>query len=528
MPFNPPHLDYHGLAPEIIVTLTLAVVLVADLFLDRSRKWLLSNLAAFGLVCAMAPILSLALSSTDVRSMAGGAYVVDNFALVLKGLFLGVGFVVLLMSINYVDEGDYYEGEFYFLLLCSLLGMMVMASARDLITIFVALETLSIPAYLLAAWRKRDDKSNEAGLKYYLMGVFASGVMLYGMSLIFGVTGSTVLTEISQKLGNDHSAIVTLGVVFCVIGFAFKVSAVPFHTWAPDTYEGAPTPVTAFLSVLSKAAGFVAIIELVYVGFFGQHDVWQPMFWALAAASMTVGNLVALRQTNIVRLFAYSSIAQGGYIIAPLAVATLANRNDDLSAIVVYLLAYGAMNLGAFAVILAVARKTRSGEISSYGGLFEYAPGLAVLMTAGGVGTVAGSLAARFKGAWEWRRAYQVGLGCMAFDLLACAMLPSFWLLLPVFVIGGFGNGFALVHDRLLLSHAAPESMHGRLFALQKACTSGAFAISFLSAGAMIAFGGVQIAFLAAGIGLLCVIVAVSPRLRAAWPTPAPPAPSPA
>jgi MFS family permease len=157
--------------------------------------------------------------------------------------------------------------------------------------------------------------------------------------------------------------------------------------------------------------------------------------------------------------------------------------------------------------------------------------GLAVLMTAGGVGTVAGSLAARFKFAWEWRRAYQVGLGCMAFDLIACAMLPSFWLLLPVFVIGGFGNGFALVHDRLLLSHAAPDSMHGRLFALQKACTSGAFAISFLSAGAMIAFGGVQIAFLCAGIALIGVIAMVTPRLRAAWPAPGPeaePAPSPA
>jgi MFS family permease len=154
--------------------------------------------------------------------------------------------------------------------------------------------------------------------------------------------------------------------------------------------------------------------------------------------------------------------------------------------------------------------------------------GLAVLMTAGGIGTVAGSLAARFKGAWEWRRAYQVGLGCMAFDLLACAALPSFYLLVPVFIIGGFGNGFALVHDRLLLSHATPDGMHGRLFALQKACTSGAFAISFLSAGAMIAFGGVQIAFLVAGIGLLAVIVAVSPRLRASWPAPAEPAPSPA
>jgi MFS family permease len=148
--------------------------------------------------------------------------------------------------------------------------------------------------------------------------------------------------------------------------------------------------------------------------------------------------------------------------------------------------------------------------------------GLAMLMTAGGVGTVAGSLAARFRLAWEWRRAYQVGLACMAFDLLACAVLPSFWLLLPVFVVGGFGNGFALVHDRLLLARAAPDSMHGRLFALQKACTSGAFAVSFLCAGAMIAFGGVQIAFLCAGIALVGVIAAVSPRLRAAWPAPAP------
>jgi hypothetical protein len=148
--------------------------------------------------------------------------------------------------------------------------------------------------------------------------------------------------------------------------------------------------------------------------------------------------------------------------------------------------------------------------------------GLAMLMAAGGLGTVAGSLAARFKVAWEWRRAYQVGLACMAFDLLACAALPSFWILLPIFVLGGFGNGFALVHDRLLLSHAAPESLHGRVFALQKACTSFAFAASFLGAGAMIAFGGVQIAFLCGGVGLVAVMIAVSPRLRATWPAPAP------
>ncbi len=386
MPFNPPSLDYHALAPEIILTLVLAVVLVADLFLDQSRKWLLSNLAAFGLVAAMVPILSLALSDNDVRSLVGGAYVVDNFALVLKALFLGTGFVVLLMSINYVEDGDYYQGEFYFLLLCSLLGMVVMSSSRDLITIFVALETLSIPAYMLAGWRKRDLKSNEASLKYYLLGVLASAVMLYGMSLIYGFTGTTVLTEIGEQMNGSAASqpLVTMAIVFIIVGFAFKVSAVPFHSWAPDTYEGAPTPVTAFLSVASKTGGFVALLQLIYVGFFGRDDVWGPMFGILAALTMTVGNLVALRQTNIVRMLAYSSIAQAGYILVPFAIAGSNNgaaAQSAFTASVVYLLVYAAMNLGVFAIVIAVARKTRSGEISSYGGLYEYAPGLAVLMT---------------------------------------------------------------------------------------------------------------------------------------------------
>ena len=386
MPFNPPYLDYHALAPEIIVTLVLCTVLVADLFLDRSRKWLLSNIAAFGLVMAMIPVISLALSGDDVRSFAGGAYVADNFALVFKALFLAVAFVVLLMSINYVEEGDYYEGEFYFLLLCSLLGMVVMSSSRDLITIFVALETLSIPAYILAGWRKRDLKSNEASLKYYLLGVLASAVMLYGMSLIYGFTGTTLLSEIGDQLagGAAEQPLVTMAILFVIVGFAFKVSAVPFHAWAPDTYEGAPTPVTAFLSVASKTGGFVALLQLVFVGFFGRDDVWGPLFGILAALTMTVGNLVALRQTNIVRMLAYSSIAQAGYILVPLAIAGSnegAAGDTAMTAAIVYLLVYAAMNLGAFAIVMAVARKTRSGEIASYGGLYEYAPGLAVLMT---------------------------------------------------------------------------------------------------------------------------------------------------
>lgn len=386
-PFLRPTIDFHAFAPEIVLVVTLVVVLLVDLiFADRGR-WATSSIAGIGLLAALVPVLTLAVDGSD-RLLFGGAYVVDNFALVMKGLFLLSGYVTILLSSRYIAEGDYYEGEYYFMLLSSLLGMVVMGSARDLISIFVALELLSIPAYLLAGWRKRDLRGNEASLKYYLLGVFASAVMLYGMSLLFGVTGSTVLTDIGAATagGDGATPIVVVGILFAAIGFAFKVSAVPFHTWAPDTYEGAPTPITAYLSVASKAAGFVALLQLVFIAFLGRSDVWGPLFWVLAVITMTVGNLIALRQTNVVRLLAYSSVAQAGFILAPFAVAgdLDGSSGGPLSAIgpvVTYLLIYAAMNFGAFAVVLVVARKTRSGELASYGGLFEYAPGLAVLMT---------------------------------------------------------------------------------------------------------------------------------------------------
>jgi NADH-quinone oxidoreductase subunit N len=326
----------------------------------------------------------LAVSDINVRSLFDGRYVVDEFALTLKALFLIAGYVVVLLSQNHVEEGDYYQGEYYTLLLTSVAGMVMMASSRDLVSIFVSLEMLSIPGYMLAAWRKRDRKSNEAGIKYYLLGVFASAIMLYGMSLLYGVTNSTLLSDIGRELTvkGQFGGVQALAITFTLIGFAFKVSAVPFHSWAPDTYEGAPLPVTAFLSVASKAAGFVALVTLIYVGFPQAQDVWQPLLWVLAAITMTVGNLLALRQTNIVRMLAYSSISQGGFILMPLAVAGTGDAaGPALQSVVVYLIVYAAMNLGMFAVVIAASRTTRSGEISSFGGLFSYAPGLGVLMT---------------------------------------------------------------------------------------------------------------------------------------------------
>ena len=360
-----PHVDFHALAPEIVLTATIVVVLLVDLLTDRKR-WQTSRLASLGVLAALIPVVTLAADGTN-RSMFGGAYVVDNYALAFKGFFLVVAYVTMLMSFDYIGDGDYYQGEFYVLLLTSVLGMTVMASARDLISIFVALETITIPTFVLAGWRKHDTKSNEAAIKYFLIGVLSSAVMLYGMSLVYGLTnGSTLLTDIFHygRTPTPRPLLRGRRSSSPSSGFAFKVSAVPFHFWAPDTYEGAPTPVTAFLSVASKAGGFVALLTIIRFGFFPSGDSWQPVLWVLAAASMTLGNLAALRQTNIVRMLAYSSIAQGGFILVPLAVAgdVGGTQLGVRQAVVIYLLIYAAMNLGAFAAVIAAARRTRSGR----------------------------------------------------------------------------------------------------------------------------------------------------------------------
>ena len=381
--WSAPVIDYHALAPEIVLAGGIVLLLLVDLFVSDAKKWILTPLASFTVLGSFIPVLTLALSDEGTRAMFDGRYVVDDFSLVLKGLFLLSAYVVVLLTADHLREGDYYQGEYWFLMLSSLLGMVMITSSRDLVSVFVALEFLSIPAYMLAAWRKRDLLSNEAGIKYYLLGVFASAVLLYGMSLLYGISNSTLLVDIGGALTDDVSALGAMAVLFVLVGFAFKISAVPFHTWAPDTYQGAPTPVTAFLSVASKAAGFVGILTVVFVAFPDSSDVWHPMFWILSVLTMTLGNVMALKQSNIVRMLAYSSVAQGGFILMPLAVAGVSTdvADSSLRAVVTYLLVYAATNLGVFAVVIVVARKTRSGEISSYGGLFSYAPGLAVLMT---------------------------------------------------------------------------------------------------------------------------------------------------
>ena len=378
-----PHVDFHAIAPELVLTATILVVLIADLIWPDRSRFTSSRIASVGVLAALIPVITLAADGAD-RVMFGGAFVVDAYALAFQGFFLVVAYVVLLMSSDYISDGDYHQAEFYFLMLTSVLGMLAMASARDLISIFVALETITIPTFVLAGWRKHDSKSNEAMIKYFIIGVLSSAIMLYGMSIVFGETGgSTLLSDISRHIRvHGTSTLLAVAIFLTIGGFAFKVSAVPFHFWTPDTYEGAPTPVTAFLSTASKAGGFVALLTIVAYGFFPAQDSWEPVLWVLAAASIIYGNLVALRQTNIVRMLAYSSIAQGGFILVPLAVAGDGDAaGASFQAVLIYLFIYAAMNLGAFAVVIAVARRTGSAEIDSYAGLGQSGPGLAITLT---------------------------------------------------------------------------------------------------------------------------------------------------
>ncbi len=373
--------DYLALAPELVVVATMLVVFVLDLVLTRPNKYWTATAAVAGIAFAAIPLVFLAVDGTT-RSMFDGSYVVDEFSLVLKGLFIVSGYIVLLLSHHYIESERFYQGEYYFLLLASILGSLVMASSRDLIILFIGLELTTGPLYLLAGWRKGDAKSNEASLKYFILGVLSTAILLWGMSLLYGLTGEVTfsgLAAASQGMESEPAMIVA--VLFVILGFAFKISAAPFHFWAPDTYEGAPTPITAYLSVSSKAAGFVAMLLVMYLALPDLSEIWAPALWVLAALSMIVGNFSALRQDNIVRLLAYSSIAQAGFMLVPFAAAAVSGTDlqEGFSATLIYLVIYALMNLGAFAVVIAASNLVGSGQISRWAGLGRRDPRLGVL-----------------------------------------------------------------------------------------------------------------------------------------------------
>ncbi|MEO8293144.1 MAG: NADH-quinone oxidoreductase subunit N [Actinomycetota bacterium] len=377
-------IDYHAILPELILSGTILLVLVVDVFLPARRKWMSMPVGLAGVLATLGAVLSLL---GETRSTFGGMFVVDNFAILFKLFFLTVAVVVLLLSLRYFREGGFYQGEYYFLLLTSFLGCILMPSSRDLLMLFISLELVSAPGFLMAAFRKNDPRGNEGGLKFFLIGVLSTAVMLYGMSIVYGLTGTTRLAGIGRALatvGAGQESLVWASILFIVAGFAFKVSAVPFQFWSPDTYEGSPVPVAAFLAVASSASGFAGLLQLMFVAFPAQADFWTPIFAALSIATMTIGNLVALQQRQVVRLLAYSGIAQTGYILLPFALvgASAAVDGAAFSAAVTYILLYGVMNLGAFAVVIAVSRRSPGLLIGDFAGLARRAPLLAVGMTA--------------------------------------------------------------------------------------------------------------------------------------------------
>ena len=375
--------DYHAILPVLILSGTIVLVLVADAFLPRRASWGAMPIGLAGVAAAL--IATLTLIGED-RSTFGGHYVVDAFTVLFQTLFLSVAVVVLSMSLRYFREGGFYQGEYYFLLLTAFLGCVLMPASRDLLMLFISLELVSAPGFLMAAFRKGDIRGNEGGIKFFIIGVLSTAVMLYGMSLIIGLTGATRLDEVAaglSGLAGAQRALADASILFVIVGFAFKVSAVPFQFWAPDTYEGSPVPVAAFLAVASKAAGFAGLLQLMFVAFVGEWEFWVPMFAVLSVLTMTLGNLVALKQSQVVRLLAYSGIAQAGYMLLPFALVSAdADVNASaFSAAVAYILIYAIMNLGAFAVTTAVSRRHPRLLISDFAGLARTAPILAVGMT---------------------------------------------------------------------------------------------------------------------------------------------------
>jgi NADH-quinone oxidoreductase subunit N len=363
-------IDFHAILPELVLAGTAVLVLVVDLFLERAK-------AAAGALASLAP--------GGTRTTFGGSFVVDNYALLFKALFLGSLLLVLLMSNRYVDAGTYYQGEFYFLVLSSFVGMLLMPSSRDLLMLFLSLEIVSATGFIAAGFRKGDPRSNEGALKFLLIGVLSTAVMLFGMSLVYGLTGSLQLGQIAARLQAAGGQPVAVMSVFLVVtGFAFKVSAAPFHFWAPDTYEGSPVPVAAYLSVASKAAGFAGLLQVTFVAFPSYARYWAPAFAVLAAFTMLVGNVIALAQTNMVRLLAYSSVAQAGYMLVPFAVGNSGApdaRSKAFQAVLIYLLYYGITNLGAFAVVTLVSQRQPANLLADYDGLGRRSPVLAGAMT---------------------------------------------------------------------------------------------------------------------------------------------------
>src|SRR5215475_8441704 len=342
--------DFYYILPELVLTGGALIVLIADVLLPRGSK----ALGWITLVVIGATLASLTPFATTHVEVAHGLLAVDRFALFFKILFLAAAAMTVLMSMKYLEIERVSPGEYYFLILCATLGMMILAGGIDLISIFIGLETMTVSFYILAGFIKPNPRSNEAAVKYFLLGAFSVGILLYGMSLMYGLSGTTGLRAMATVfVGQERDLRLVLAVILVVAGVGFKIAAVPFHMWAPDVYEGAPTPVTAFLSVGSKAASFAMLLRIFLEGLPSMSADWRLLFWVLSVLTMTVGNIAAVTQSNVKRMLAYSSIAHAGYLL----MGIVAGTSRGVTATLVYLLIYSFMQLGAFAIVVLLRRR---------------------------------------------------------------------------------------------------------------------------------------------------------------------------
>ena len=381
--------DFTLFLPEFMVTGLAFLVLAADLTLPANRKGILPYIAAAGLAAILA--FSLIDLGDQEGSIYDGLLVVDDYALFFKAFFLVLGIVVVLSSVEYVKRHLEYPGEYYGILLFTVVAMMLLAASRELLTAYISLELLSFGLYVLVAYDRYNPKSNEGGTKYILLGALSSAFLLYGISQIYGLLGTTRFDGISEALAaiSDMSPGLMVGLVMIVAGLGFKVAAVPFHMWAPDAYEGAPIPITAYLAVGSKAAAFALILRLFSEAFIPAAADWQVIIVILAALTMVVGNLGALVQTNIKRLLAYSSIGHVGYLLMGVAALVAVDSEDRVSTelshlasngVMFHLAAYGITNMAAFLSVSAIFNVTGSEEISSLAGFGRRSPIAALVM----------------------------------------------------------------------------------------------------------------------------------------------------
>jgi NADH-quinone oxidoreductase subunit N len=373
--------DLLSILPLLIVAGWATILLIVDLFIPSDRKSVTASLAALGLVAAVVAVM---LNFGQSRSLFGGMLLLDGFSSFLQILFLGAGLIAIAQAFDYLRRREIERGEYYVLLMFSISGMMLMSMAGDLIVIFIALELLSIPLYVLSGFARPQPVSEEAALKYFILGAFASGFMVYGIALIFGATATTslagVFSAIVASAGIPTLALV--GSALLVVGLGFKVAAVPFHMWTPDVYVGAPSSVTAFMSVGAKAGGFAALLRILLAAFPAAATTWGPVTMWIAALTMTWGNVAAIAQTNIKRMLAYSSIAHAGYIFMAVPAAAVPEvAAEAVRGALFYLMAYAITNLGAWGVVLAMEKAEGAGlEIDDYAGLGKRRPILAVAM----------------------------------------------------------------------------------------------------------------------------------------------------